>query len=424
MERKYCAPWNVLARSYLYVNGQPSASSRDATDRENLVNTILLAVTVALLLTPVFLAPSLWLVLPYILFLVVFVPIAEMFLWKSFLGTTRGSPEDVLATLALRLRRAGYNPKSGDRELSVPIGAGTVVKILATVEGGGTRLLYRADATPLGWLSLVGLPWIFLRARAWTREKVVPLLSRDETPVVPGPRDAVRVALLDGLHEVHHIASEAFLAERERYWNSQGVLAFGGLFAWFLLFLGISLTSSDPDLNRKMIVAAALASAVTAAVALPGGWLIRRRWRSRLLEAKAWVDRFGQALAREAASSSPETEGGGSLELLMESSPEVPSWLETARRAGLSQDPAAWLLVFVMVWVGVDILYGAPGFASFNLVLGFLLGALGLGILAASYVFYRRWRVRRDAALRRMREEWNRRYARVREAMERYLEGL
>lgn len=384
---------------------------------------ILLAAIAVCFLFPLLIVPA---ILPFIAADIAVVAILLLavtpFAWRFPFGAVEASPRDALAYLAHALRAAGVVVRETPSELTANLDHGATVKLYGVARDGRTRLFYRANPTALGWLSVIRLPRIYGRVRAWARESAPSLVPSDGKLPGPSAPDDVRAQLQDVLSETHRLAAEASQAEQETYLNSFALLAVSALFVWFLLFLGLSSTSADPDFNRRMATAAGAAMAFTLSVGLPGGWLIRRSRRDRLVRAEQWAIRLRDALRRESIGAQPKDGAEGSLELLLRSQEEIPRWQEASRRAGMSVDPTSWWTLFVLAYFGVDlVLWQAPAFAHFSLFLGAVLGAAGVAILVGGGLYWLRWKRRRDEMLARNRAEVERGYERLRGEMERYL---
>lgn len=385
-----------------------------------------MAVGVGLLLLPVFLVPWEPLVAAaYTATLVAVAVVVGAWVWRFSLGTVEATPEETMAYLVRRLRAAGHVVHVEPPELTVAIGDMALVKMRVEPVKGRSQILYRADATIVGWLSMVRLPGIYRRVRAWGRDAAAAVIPRGgRLPAPPSPEDP-QATLVDALSETHRLAAEAYVAERETYQNSQALLILAAITVWFLLFLGLSSMSADADVNRRLLTAAGWAFAATLSVSIPGGWLIRRLRRGQVVRLREWTVQLQDALRLESAPRAKADRGGSSLELLLKSHGEVPRWLDAARRASMSVDPMGWWVVFAMVFVGVDLLlWDAPAFASFSLPLGVILGIAGVAILAAAVVYFRRWKRRREAALARILADWDHSYERLRGELENYLGRL
>ncbi len=398
----------------------------DAADRENVQNAVLLAIGVILLLVPVFLVPvEPLLVVAYTVVLVIVALAVAPWVWRFPLGTIDAAPAEATAYLVRRLRMAGHVVHVDREELTVAIGHEAIVKVRIEPFGGYSRIVYRADATLLGWLTVVQLPRIYRRVRAWGRDASTAVIPRGgRLPPPPSAEDAQAI-LVDAVAETHRLAAEAYAAEREKYQNSQALVVLAAIMVWFLLFLILAGIYEYMYITQRFEIAAGWAFAVTLSVSVPGSWLIRRSRRRRVVRIREWTDRLQEALRLESASYTEARQDGDSLELLLKSQAEVPGWLDAARKAGLSVDPMGWWAVFAMVYLGVDLLvWEAPAFGTLSLPLGVALGVVGVIILLGAGVYYGRWRQRREETLARIRADWDRSYERLRGEMEQYLGRL
>lgn len=330
-----------------------------------------------------------------------------------------------MAYLIRRLRMAGHVVHVEPQELTVAIGREALVKVRVEPAGGRSRILYRASATIVGWLGVIGLPRIYRRVRAWGRDASATLVPPEGRLPPPPSSDDAQAMLVDAVSETHRLAAEAYAAEREKYQNAQALVILAAIMVWFLLFLGLSSTSVDADLNRRMATSAGWAFAVTLSLSIPGSWLIRRFRRGRIVRLREWADRLQAALHLESGPRAVGERDGSSLELLLTSQAEVPRWLDAARKASMSVDPMGWWAVFVMVYLGVDLLLAdAPAFAAFNLPVAVIVGIAGVVLLVGAWLYYRRWRQRREDALARNQADWDRSYERLRGEIEQYLGRL
>ncbi len=389
-------------------------------------------VGVILLLVPVFLVPVDPLtVVAYAAILVIVALAVAPWVWRFPLGTIHAAPPEATAYLVRRLRMAGHVVRVDREELTVAIGREALVKLRVEPVGGSSRVVYRADATIAGWLVFVRLPRIYRWVRDWGQDASASLLPPDGRLPPPPPSEDPQAMLVDALSETHRLAAEAYAAERETYQNSQALLILAAIIVWFLLFLGLSYPPglnpffANADVYRRLAASAGWAFAVTLSVSLPGGWLIRRRRRGRVVRLREWADRLHKALQLESNPRGTTRRNRSSLELLLTSQAEVPRWLDTARKASMSVDPMGWWAVFAMVYVGVDLLlWDAPTFALYSLPVAVLVGITGAVLLVGAAVYYGRWRQRRRETMARNEADWNRSYARLRAEMEQYLGRL
>jgi len=246
-------------------------------------------------------------------------------------------------------------------------------------------------------------------------------VNPDSPPGIRGTDD-IGATLDEALVEARRLAGDAHAAQRERYQSAIGYVLLAALIVWFLLFVGLGLVVKEPDLARRMTVSFLVATVTAIAVGAPGAWGIRRRARPDIVAAKAWADRLGEAMDRRRSGERPT---GSVFELLAEAAREVPRWLYAQRRAGLVRDPGTWGWIFLLVWLGVDILIGfMPSSIGLDFVATILVGVPSFGLLAAAAVLYVRWRRRREIRLETEQRDWDRRYEEVRGRMERFLEEL
>ncbi len=383
-------------------------------------------------MVPVFLVPvAPLLVVAYAAILVIVAFAVAPWVWRFTLGTIQAAPPEARAYLVRRLRMAGHVVRVDREELTVDIGREALVKLRLEPVRGSSRIVYRADATIAGWLVFVRLPRIYRHVRDWGRDASAALMPPDgRLPPPPSPEDA-QAMLVDALSETHRLAAEAYAAERETYQNSQALLILAAIIVWFLLFLGLSYPSglnpffANADVYRRLATSAGWAFAVTLSVSIPGGWLIRRRRRGRVVRLREWADRLHEALHLESNPREKQGRERSSLELLLTCQAEAPRWLDAARKASMSVDPMGWWAVFAMVYVGVDLLlWDAPAFALYSLPVAILVGILGAVLLVGAALYYRRWRQRRRETVARNEADWDRSYARLRLEMEQYLGRL
>ncbi len=395
-------------------------------DRENLQNAILLAVGVVLLLIPALLVPApVLMMVGYGVAVVALALAVAPWVWRFSLGVIRAAPSETKAYLVRRLRLAGHVVHDEREGLSVAIGQGALIRLRVETVDGSSRVLYQANATVAGWLSVVRLPGIYRRVRTWGRDASVRFIPPGgRLPAPPSPEDT-RAMLADALSETHRLAAEAAAAERETYQNSQALLVLAAIVGWFLLFLALNSLSSDANVNGRVTAAAGWAFVVTLSTSVPGGLILRRFRRGRVVALEEWADRLERALRAEAGPQVKEAPGESSLGLLLESHAEVPRWLDAARSASVSVDPMGWWTLFVMVYFGVELLlWQAPAAVPFSLLLGVVIGTAGIALLAGAWLYYRRWRKRREEAAAHARADWDRSYRRLRGEMETFLGRL
>ena len=137
------------------------------------------------------------------------------------------------------------------------------------------------------------------------------------------------------------------------------------------------------------------------------------------------MDALRGAWLREVSRVSPEGSGASSFELLVESSKDVPGWLDAVRRSGLSRDPALGMLLVAVAFWGIGLLPGAIFAAlSGDFVLAAVLGLAGFGLTAGFVVAYRRVRERWERERADEMGAWRRRLDDLRSRMDRFLGDL
>ena len=366
---------------------------------------------------------------------------AVLFTRRRPVSAVSARPDQVLAHLAYRMRLAGFRVGEGPGVLNVRLGNSAAVKLFARPSPTGTDVSYQPSMTKSGlssflvftvlfWTSAVAAGLILAvrrRVREVVRSQVAPVIPAGRPlPQVPAADD-ISVLLVNGLAEEHRMAAEAFEAQRSRYWDLHGynvLAAFSlGLVVFFALFSG----STNPDFGARVqdsLVGGALAAVV---FAIPVSTVIRAWIRQHLRRYRDAAERTRQALAREA---SHEEGPVSTFETLVDASREIPDWVEAVRRAGLSSDPVAgFVLLLVGIVASYAVLYaiefalvatGFPVAAIAALAIGLVAGA----VIAAGYVYYWRWKRRRDQELAHGVAEWTQRFEALRLRMERFLDGL
>jgi len=364
--------------------------------------------------------------------------LAALFLPKISLGTVPLPPERVLASLGYRLRLEGFQVQQAPGELIVRLGTYAATKLRVRGTRDGSETLYQAFATSSGWGTLIFLlvivwtavaafpliAYLWYRASSFATRRAGPLLE-DASALREIPRpDDIAAALLEGLAEGHRLASDAYDATRTTYYDLLAIVLFLAFATWglFVVFLFLGLADWEPTARiRAASLLSILPGAILAVIPM---WYLRRRYRPSLLRHRFWAGRLQEAFNREALRRSPEAAEPSAFELLAEASQELPTWLEAVRRAGVSADPAAGFLLLVLLLGAWSVLSAAWGWTNVSGSFAALLGTSGVVLAVAAFVFYRRWRIHRDAELNRIRDEWRRRFAELRTRMDRFLQDL
>lgn len=361
-----------------------------------------------------------------------------LFLPKFPVREVHATPEASLAFLARHFRFAGQRVSEVPGTLTVRIGSFSAVRITARPTATGSDIRYHAYATPsgwgtiiifilLGWTAFLGLAlaiYGFLRVLSFVASRLIPAVPVDgELPVAP-PEDETRAVLLEALSEAHRVAAEAHEAIRSTYWDFQSIVIGGAIIAWLILFVVIFPGLPEPDFARRVMTGFALAGAYTVTYASVFAWGVRRRFRPRVVAYRDRAVELERTFSREVARTHPTGGESSSFEILAEASKEVPVWIEATRRPRLSREPAAGVLIVMVVFITYSLISGALAFAYFDPLVAFLLAAGGAALVAATIWLYRKWRRRWDTETVRILDVWKQRFAEVRARMDRYLEDL
>jgi hypothetical protein len=379
----------------------------------------------------------LWTVLPSVVGAVL---LAALFLPRFRLATLKTPPDLTLAYIADRLRRQGRRVRVDRDHLSVRIGSFSAVKLWAKPGMEGV-VRFQADATPRGWslvmfLFFFGLaPFgvvgilatatviaIFVRALVFARRLAATLPADGEIPEASSIAD-VDALLLGALAEGHRLAAEAYEAHRSSYWDGQVIVLAAAIVAWAVTLVAIVTSGSwwiDRPLDPFLY-----AIAGGAAVALPAGSLVWRRYGARLHEMRAWSIRLESAWLQQAGRASPSDTEPSTFELLAEASSHVPAWIDVSRRSGFLEAPHTGFLAPVLAFYAFSLFIGGSSLLiGGSTAIGALL--LGGGVLLAvgAHRLNRQWRHAQDSAGRRLLSDWTNRYDAIRGRMERFLQDL
>ncbi len=359
-----------------------------------------------------------------------------LFLPAFSLAASTADAEQIMAYVTYQLRRRGLRVEETSDLATVRLGSGTSVRIRIRPSLGVSRISYQAYATPAGWgtlITLIVLVWgapaslgailyAFRKARRFARRVVVPLVREAESASLP-PEDEVRTMLISGLSEGHRLASEAYEALHSSYTDSVVLLGVTAGLAWGVVFIVLLFV---PPFAGDWVEAAgvAIAAGVLTGVALYAG--LRRTAGRRLRTLRSWSNRLREALSRETTQVEPGAPETCSVELLLEASDQIPTWLQAKRQAGLSADQAADWVVFILSlaafwtgWAAVTQLFSpAPPFLAVVLELS---ATVALGV--SSYLVWGHWKRMRDQALARTRAEWRQRIDALQAKLDGFFQG-
>lgn len=365
--------------------------------------------------------------------------LAGLFLPAFPLVDSPAQPERVLARVAYEIRRTGLQVEEGRDSLTIRLGKTVAVRIRARHSPTGSRVRYQAYATPAGWgtlITLIVIVWgapagmgaqlyAARKARAYARDVVASLVRGSESATPSRPEEETRVLLISGLSEGHRLAAEAYESLRSAYGDWLVLAGFTGFLVWGVVFAAlIAMPPLRPfSMDLQGILAASAATGTVTAAALLA--LVRRRVRPQLIRSRSWSDRLHEALSRETGRIPPDIAQPSSVEILLDASSQIPSWMEARRRAGLSGNQAAdWVVFIVSVWAAWSLVFGVSELVGGSLLNAFLGLAGGLGLVFVAFLLWARWKRQRDAAIARTREEWHRRMEALQSGFHRFLEDL
>ena len=373
--------------------------------------------------------------------LIALVPLAFTFLPWFRIGFVEAAPADLLSFLADDFRRSSNVVAAGRGELTVRLDKWASVRIRARPEGNGSVLSYQMAATPNGWGALILLflvVWpapfaviptvvILHRVAKTVEQRILPIVHKGRLPETFRTND-INVLLLSSLGEGQRLALESYEAERDRYHDTVGVVALVALLGWFLSFIALGALLPEPDWGRRMVNAFLLSSAGTLLFGILAGVFVRARFRPTILLLHDWVSRLEAAIRREASHEPAEAVRPSTFDLLWETSAQVPGWIATQGKAGLSRDPGMWGILFIAIWGGAELLIAGIPLLLLPVLeampAGVALVTAGVALCVGAERLYSRWRRKREEELVRAQDGWNRQYAALRTRMETFLQDL
>jgi hypothetical protein len=354
-----------------------------------------------------------------------------------------GNPDEVLSQLAHSLRASMFIVKEekfvvnqDKSSISVSINSTAAVKIRARPSDGGTVVSYSPNATRGGWNvyfiflvfaygSILLLPmaiYLFLKARTTAHELVLPKLR--SKGAVPKRTEELGVCdvLVDSLSEGRRMAMEAHEAAKSNY-EDEVILSFIGSIAVFI-FAGVGLLyllPSGRDAGTTLF-RVALALALAAGFGFAAIHYLRKTRRPRINEFKAWGERLRKVLDLETSAQVRGENSPSALELLLETSLELPKW-EKARVQGAAYlYPGIWMIIFgcayVAFWGALGLLSAYNDFGAILVSASFLVWGILLGAL-----YYLQWKkkVREDQEFS---QAWKARVRVIESDMEKILGGM
>jgi hypothetical protein len=231
--------------------------------------------------------------------------------------------------------------------------------------------------------------------------------------------NAIDILIIDGLSEGNRIANEALMDERSEYYDHALILMMPAAIVSIIAIFGLVFLLGGPGLLNGL-VAIGLGIIIAATIILVPMHVLGKSYQKRTAELRAWSSRFQEALRQEQNGS--EAEEGCSLELLLQASEKIPSWLAIGRKSMVHRHPFLSLVIVILGFVSLGLLFSALQPMDIMLQILSLTGAMGLAVVAI--VLYSMVRKRDREEIGRSISDWNSRYAQARQNMERTLEDL
>ena len=372
--------------------------------------------------------------------------IAILFAPRLSLGIVAARPEVVQSYLAYELRCLQYQVSDKPKKIVTNVDKLSAIELHFNSTTRGTKVSYRALPTQTGWgviiapiwlvmpsfLTLISAPLIYFKSIFFVKKRISPLLPKDgflrELPRV----DDIGTLLVTCAAENHRLFTDAYKAEKTSYWNAQGYIIMAGFLTSLVLFLLLSLMSTEADLMSKTIGALIPAIIGTLAFALPLMWIVRLRYKPRLKKWNIWIERMGAVWRKEAAKTAPEESAPSSFEILVEAAKEAPLWNKTRRKAALSRDWGAWAIIFIIVWFWiqftisgiVQLMSTIAGASSWHFIYNSILLIAGIILIIGAWIYYRHWKRHIEEDLNKELETWKHSLEKLSSRMEHFLEEL
>jgi len=353
----------------------------------------------------------------------------------------QGSPEDVLADLAHRLRVSRYLVAPRRSYLSVQISSTAAIKLRAKRVPDGTLVSFQMDATPTGWvLIFIGiflfvffmpLAWAVVlftlyRAAAFAQVRVIPRMSQMPIPSFQQREADAKAVLIDSLAEGRRLASEAYDSVKSNYEDSFIISVLAAMLVFAVLAVVSWFASSQFLEGPERIVVTIVVGAV-GSVYLLVFQLIRLVMTTKpvLAEIKAWRGRLEGALFRETTVVGLADSGPSSFEVVLDSYRELPKWLKARSKGGAFRQPGLWFLMFFISYGIYGLaLYGVFQLGTGNLPVGGLFFGVAMVLVYVVFALYLRWKRQQDEESKTVSDEWSGRYETLRSEMEAYLRGV
>jgi hypothetical protein len=354
------------------------------------------------------------------------------------LSTVPEAPNEVLSKLAHQLRVSGMRVKEERNGVVVQASSLAEVKIAAKATPKGALVTYTAYATPTGWaivlvfallfawISLAASLYILYRSAVFSGGRVYPVLSGLQPDERTGAVVSTRDMLVDSLSEARRLSAESYEAAKSNYHDALIMLAVGvslisiviALLMWFYL-------PDEFTRQVRVMISIGIGLATGAAVAVAIWRSVATDAKPRMQSLRQWSKRLESALHREIEASVPPDAEPSSLELIIDSYRQLPTWLSVRRQAGMFREPGTWMLIFVFSYMGISFCVGgAITLFQGNLTVGGLLMAISILLFSSSAFLYLRWRNSKAEEDLTVSADWTARLDSLKAEMEAYLRGV
>ena len=337
-------------------------------------------------------------------------------------------------SIAVWSRSMGYLVEEKSGKVRVGIGRWVRIAVFSGGSGQGQRLYYKLDPTPLGWSTLLVCLLTFYLIPicavilVYALARVSMFAERDLARTYKGDgrwiskrSEGIRGSLIDGLSEAYRLSSETLNAMKSHYHDLILVVALVVLLSWATTLFAITWTSWGYD--KSIFPTIVAISAVTVLVLSVAFLLLHRKYAPRLTELDKWSKRLRDGTLAVTSGEWKRDDQLCAFDLLVETSAKMPTWMEYRRRSVWYRNPAASMLIFLLLLWGV---IGIP--TSLMAFWDLVVNALGLvlsvfAIVSGLYLYFRIGK-NDEKEHERATADWNSRIENARQAIEKTIEDL
>jgi len=337
-------------------------------------------------------------------------------------------------SIAFWSRSMGYLVEEQSGKVWVGIGRWVRIAVFSGESRQGHKLYYKLDPTPLAWSTLLVCLLIFFLVPicaiilVYALARVSMFAERDLAQTYKGDgrsiskrSEGIMGSLMDGLSEAYRLSSETLDAMRSHYHDLMVVVALVVFLSWTTALFVITWTSWVHDESVLPIVVAI--SAVTVLVLLAAFLFLRRSYAPRLAELDKWSKRLRDETLAVSSGEWKRDDQLCAFDLLVETSAKLPAWMDYRRRSVWYRNPAASMLIFLLLWWGVmGILTSVT--AYWDLVVNALGLILSIFAIVSGLYLYFRIRKKDEKEHERATAEWNSRIENAHQLIGKTIEDL